>query len=465
MFGENNSADTFINGTISISDITPKDSNGNDIEYVLRNESFDIYVYFDNATGYEVTSIQMNGITYTLSNNQYTLHDNNTLAKITVTAGSNAYQTYSINQFFYDNDRIDPTRRLVVNIFTSVNILIDDTLIDVSTVAELQAMTSGYAYQLVSDIDLKDVNWTPINQFSGYFDGNGFKITNFTVVSTFVDESVSIGLFSSLDGAIIKNLVIDNVFISVNMTSEVNQQYSSYVGVLTPRLQSYNYISNVHVSGEIIVRNNTNGQVIIGGLASNTNSYNTMTDVSFTGEITNESTSNNPNIGGLVGYLEGSNIQRSYTDVSISSLGNNIGGLVGFTGYNSSLENVYSVIVFEGDQDWINGGLVGRLYNSTIKNAYAIGSSNQYIGTIGYADNGSRVENVYGAIQYNNAFTPTIRYFSDSRSNIVNAFTLQQDSYSQFQTLNVILQRIETLFDPTIWDFDNTLEGGHPTLK
>lgn len=33
------------------------------------------------------------------------------------------------------------------------------------------------------------------------------------------------------------------------------------------------------------------------------------------------------------------------------------------------------------------------------------------------------------------------------------------------QTLDVILQRIETLFDPTIWDFDNTLEGGHPTLK
>ncbi len=44
-------------------------------------------------------------------------------------------------------------------------------------------------------------------------------------------------------------------------------------------------------------------------------------------------------------------------------------------------------------------------------------------------------------------------------------FTLDYDGRSQLQTLAVILQRMEQLFDSTIWDFENTLEDGHPTLK
>ena len=55
--------------------------------------------------------------------------------------------------------------------------------------------------------------------------------------------------------------------------------------------------------------------------------------------------------------------------------------------------------------------------------------------------------------------------FSDSRTNIINVFKHQQDGYSKFLTRAVILQRMEQLFDPIIWDFENTLEGGHPTLK
>jgi hypothetical protein len=55
--------------------------------------------------------------------------------------------------------------------------------------------------------------------------------------------------------------------------------------------------------------------------------------------------------------------------------------------------------------------------------------------------------------------------FSDSITNIIKVFTHQQDGYSQFQILAVILQRKDQLFEPSIWDFENTLEGGHPTLK
>jgi hypothetical protein len=461
LFGENNSEDTFINGTISIVNIEPKDSNGDDIQYVLRNESFDIYVTFENATGYEITSIQMNNTTYTLENNQYTLHDGNTVAKITVTAGSNSYQTFSISEFYYDNDRIDPTRKRVVNIFTSINILIDDTLIEVSTVDDLQNMTSGYAYKLVNDIDLKDENWTSIPNFSGYFDGNGFKITNFTVVSTFVDESVNVGLFNYLNGAIIKNLVIDNVFISVNMTSDVNQQYSSYIGVLAPNIGSYNYIDNVHISGEIVLRNQTNGETRIGGLVGYTSSYNIISNSSFIGDITNESTNNSAFIGGLVAYMDNTTIRESYSNVVIDSNGYYIGGLVGYG--SGTYINVYSIVDMTVNENWANGGLVGYMSSSVVRNAFAVGKTTQYIGTFGYSDS-SNITNVYGAITYSGgSYTRTINSISGGL--LTNVFTLDYDGRSQLQTLPVILARIESLFDPTIWDFENTLEGGHPTFK
>lgn len=59
---------------------------------------------------------------------------------------------------------------------------------------------------------------------------------------------------------------------------------------------------------------------------------------------------------------------------------------------------------------------------------------------------------------------PTFNGYANNVTTL-NAFSVVIDSKAEIQTLDVILQRIETLFDPTIWDFDNTLEGGHPTLK
>ena len=48
---------------------------------------------------------------------------------------------------------------------------------------------------------------------------------------------------------------------------------------------------------------------------------------------------------------------------------------------------------------------------------------------------------------------------------ISNTYSVVYDSKVQLQTLAVILSRMESLFDSTIWDFENTLEGGHPTFK
>ena len=59
---------------------------------------------------------------------------------------------------------------------------------------------------------------------------------------------------------------------------------------------------------------------------------------------------------------------------------------------------------------------------------------------------------------------PTFNGYANNITTL-HAHAVVYDSKAQLQTLAVILQRMEELFDPTIWDFVNTLEGGHPTLK
>jgi hypothetical protein len=59
---------------------------------------------------------------------------------------------------------------------------------------------------------------------------------------------------------------------------------------------------------------------------------------------------------------------------------------------------------------------------------------------------------------------PTFNGYANNITTL-HAYAVVYDSKAQLQTLAVILQRMEQLFDPTIWDFENTLEGGHPTLK
>ena len=59
--------------------------------------------------------------------------------------------------------------------------------------------------KLLADVDLKDVDWTPIDKMWVEFDGNGHTISNLTV------NGWKAGLFGYLGGGFIKNLTLKNV--------------------------------------------------------------------------------------------------------------------------------------------------------------------------------------------------------------------------------------------------------------
>lgn len=95
----------------------------------------------------------------------------------------------------------------------------DDDKYHISTVDELTVWAdavnggntfSGKTVTLDADVDLTDVEWTPVDNFRGTFDGQGNTISNLTVSGT-----ECVGLFGDVVG-VVRNVVLDNAVITGN---------------------------------------------------------------------------------------------------------------------------------------------------------------------------------------------------------------------------------------------------------
>lgn len=197
----------------------------------------------------------------------------------------------------------------------------------------LQNMNLNLAedYVLDNDIDLSGVTWTPVgtdtDRFRGSLNGNNYSISNLYIT----DGSVR-GLFSYVDTAEIRNVILSNVTVGSSTTS-------LYSGIL------------IGLSGYSIVENC---------------------------KIYNSSISGNVDIGGVIGYSVDSTINMCYVNATVSSV-NYCGGFVG--GAYALTDNIISNCVFNGNINGSSagsGGFIGRLLSgtgdTTISNSYDLGS-------------------------------------------------------------------------------------------
>ncbi len=182
-------------------------------------------------------------------------------------------------------------------------------------------------FVMVNDINLVQYTGTQfniigndVNAFAGVFDGNGYTISNFTYVSSGVDD---IGLIGYVDGpnAEIRNLGIIDPY--------VNSGARWHVGSLVGSLQ----------------RGVVTGCYVQGG-----------------------SISGRASIGGLVGFNEGV-ISNCWTAITVSGQ-SYVGGLVGTNGWDGNISNCYAISIISGNDSI--GGLVGDNHQATISNCYAI---------------------------------------------------------------------------------------------
>ncbi len=83
-----------------------------------------------------------------------------------------------------------------------------------------RAVKSKYV-ELNTDLDLSEITfdtpWQDFDTFTGTFNGNGHTIKNFTLESN--ETSSSVGFFSSLRNAVIKDVVFDNAFAECEITA------------------------------------------------------------------------------------------------------------------------------------------------------------------------------------------------------------------------------------------------------
>lgn len=327
-------------------------------------------------------------------------------------------------------------------------------------------------YIQVSDIDLSNYSnnygWSPIGKllranpskdtsFTGIYDGNGFNITGLRIN---VSGNNYVGLFGSVDNAVLKNIRIVN--------AEVDG--GSQVGILVGYALNNSTIESSYVSGVV----KGNGEKI-GGLVGDIESSSAIdshseVDVNSSGD--SEVANARKFIGGFAGMARSSTINNSSSSGKVIGTYRNIGGFIGEMRYDSEVNKSFSSSAVEGNA--VVGGLVGSISESTVRNSYTTGSVNatgQIGGFSGHITNKSKVINSYAVGPLFGRYATGGFVSSFSNSEINNSFwdidsTGMSSSPGGVGRNTVDMKKRSTYKG---WDFDNIWEinenSSYPTLR
>ncbi len=284
-------------------------------------------------------------------------------------------------------------------------------------------------YNLMADLDLLAAgynNWSPINPFTGVFEGNGHIIRNLTI-TTAIDER---GLFGQVHGTNSNEGIIRNVhLVDVDVTG--NEFTGGLIAYIHNDVRGLVY--GCSVTGTIA------GSLHTGGLIGQSincdilSSYAIVTITSVDGQV-----------GGLIGRNNNSSFYNSYAVATITAVGYT-GGLIGYMENDSAsidiiIDNCHAAATVNSSFDYA-GGLIGFVENTgsrtiTIQNnCYAEGivnnnSGNNTGGPIGYLYNfssGSVIlqNNCYATATVNGTGTNTGGLIGLIDNADVGAITLQ----------------------------------------
>ena len=192
-------------------------------------------------------------------------------------------------------------------------------------------------YKLGGDIDASGGDWTPIgdnstndadSRFTGSLDGNGYLISHLTVGIEIDSGAAYGGFFGHIDGAVISNIALQDLSITVNQNSTRDE---AYAGGLVGR-EDDGTISNSYATGAVTVTSQANGTVYVGGLVGRNGGGQMISNSYARVSVTVRNQRSRVKAGGLLGR-SGARINNSYAtgqatcDTSCSDA--LIGGLVG----------------------------------------------------------------------------------------------------------------------------------------
>ncbi len=191
-----------------------------------------------------------------------------------------------------------------------------------------QGAFQGQRIVLLSDLDLKGINWTPIgnsnseinHRFAGAFDGGNHTISNLTISDS---DLFCVGLFGYSVGSI-KDLRLENVNITGN-----------YCAGAIAGGNINNVIENCHVSGGTVTGRSTENVGGIVGLANESASNGVIRNCS----VKNLTVTSGNNVGGLMGAgnakLDGNTVANTSVLVDQRNTTVNSSFMIGeFVGWN-----------------------------------------------------------------------------------------------------------------------------------
>ena len=270
--------------------------------------------------------------------------------------------------------------------------------------------------------------WTPMENFSGSFDGDGHTIFGLYVNDLKMDE---VGLFGSIyhtkrDTTEIKNLGLEDFYF----------RGDSYVGAFVGHVGGSNSTSR---NGVTITNSHSNGVVVgytdVGGFIGLASRY-----VGILNSYNLSRVKGNDDVGGFIGDArDDAYIFRSYNSGLIRGYGSEVGGIVGFNrGGTLTVSQCYNEVDVRGSTSV--GGIVGEVSGAVkIVNSYNKGlvDGGGFLGGfIGDLRGSSKIYNSYnvGKIFFSNetlvgALIGDVGYYSNSME---NTFYLKQDGLSAY---------------------------------
>ena len=335
--------------------------------------------------------------------------------------------------------------------------------------------TSDKNYRLGDNISLEVVeegNWSPIQNFTGTFDGNFYTISNVNITDSTLKaenyENKFVGFFDKIAyNATVKNLILSNFNINVSEAISVGAVAGLNQGTVRTCL----------TFGSIEVANKVQ---YLGGVVGNMYVDSTATDpispiidrCGFEGAITLPQTNqeSSANLGGIVGKMEESQLSESYfrttQDKVLKNYSNQFGGIVGtysttnklydnyafFGGLDENATNpatIAGVIAtnsetnttrlqksalgnyFGGNENISNAVLTGETLNSTV-NKYLtneqFSSQNNFVTYVTSAED-TRYWNFYSVWEYSGSYIyPVLNIFSSVGSSYLDNPEIVTDS-------------------------------------
>lgn len=250
----------------------------------------------------------------------------------------------------------------------------------ISSVKELQTMAqlvnsgdSAYlkaAYKLDADLDISDIEWTPIGEgkgntviglasngaFLGSFNGNGHTISGLNINATTTEPIAMYGLFGFVGskGSVTNLTVKGNVNVTSTATSESDKPYL-IIGGIVGKAFSAN-IDNCSFQGNITGTSSVEGAAVtVGGVVGHM--VGTLTNATVTLYATQSITATGTyaNAGGVAGYVDSGSLAYCVANITgqvkadcgatttTEESSANAGGLIGYS-FGGSVQQCVATI-------------------------------------------------------------------------------------------------------------------------